>query len=240
MTEAEWDSCAYPVAMLRAMLACRRVSDRRWRLFTCGCCRRIWDRFPDPRNRDLVATVEEFPDGSFEDPALDDAITASSACDDAARAEPAFWVAKHLGRGFYKFSAAVSAMSVISQVLRILADGREGGAGADPWGLPDEALAGLARDVFGPMLFRAKSVRPDVLAWNDRLAVRLARAVYDDRRWGHMPLLGDALLDAGCDDEEILRHCREPGASHARGCWVIDLLLGKEQSMTESGWRDAR
>jgi hypothetical protein len=225
MTGAEWDICAYPVAMLRALLASRKVSDRRWRLFACGCCRRIWDNFPDPRNRDLVAAVEESPDGKFEDPALEDAITASSACDDASRMQAAYWVAKHLGRGFYKFPAAVSAISVASQVLRILANERGGETQVDPAGLPDEAMAALVRDIFGPILFRAVSVHPDVLAWGNRLVVRLAQTIYHERRWGDMPLLGDALLDAGCDNEEILQHCREQGAVHARGCWVIDLLL---------------
>jgi hypothetical protein len=227
MTESEWDSCAYPVAMLRALLASRKVSDRRWRLFACGCCRRIWDRFPDPRNRDLVAAVEEFPDGRFEDPALEAALVASSACEEVCRAEPAFWVAKHLGRGFYKFPATVSAMSVASQVLRILANARGGETEASPLGLPDEAMAGLVRDVFGPVLFRAVSLRPEVLVWNDRLVARLAQTIYDEKRWGDMPVLADALLDAGCDSEEVLQHCREQGAIHTRGCFVLDLLLGK-------------
>jgi hypothetical protein len=227
MTESEWDSCAYPVAMLRALLACRKVSDRRWRLFACGCCHLIWDLFPDPRNCDLVAAVEEFPDGHFEDPALERALVASSACESACRAEPAYWVAKHLGRGFYKFPAAVSAMSVADKVLRIMADERVGETVAGSSGLPDEAMAGLVRDVFGPVLFRAVSVRPNVLAWGDRLVVRLAQAIYEERRWGDMPVLADALLDAGCDNEEVIQHCRQQGAFHTRGCWVIDLLLGR-------------
>ena len=53
------------------------------------------------------------------------------------------------------------------------------------------------------------------------------QALYDERRWGDMPILGDALLDAGCDVEEAVAHCRV-GGEHVRGCWVIDLCLGKE------------
>jgi len=41
-----------------------------------------------------------------------------------------------------------------------------------------------------------------------------------------MPILGDALMDAGCDNEEIIKHCQDPGP-HVRGCWVVDLVLGK-------------
>jgi hypothetical protein len=87
--------------------------------------------------------------------------------------------------------------------------------------------ASLARDISGPLPFRPVAIHPHVLAWNDRLVIRLAQAIYDERRWGDMPLLGDALMDSGCDNEEILAHCRS-GGDHVRGCWVVDLLLGKE------------
>jgi hypothetical protein len=50
--------------------------------------------------------------------------------------------------------------------------------------------------------------------------------MYDSCEFGGMPILADALQDAGCDNADVLDHCREPG-EHARGCWVIDLLLGK-------------
>ena len=75
--------------------------------------------------------------------------------------------------------------------------------------------------------FRLVTLAPSVLAWNDRLVVRLAQAIYEERRWGDMPILGDALLDAGCDNDEVVAHCRA-GGEHVRGCWVIDLLLDKE------------
>ena len=55
----------------------------------------------------------------------------------------------------------------------------------------------------------------------------MAAAIYEDRAFEQMPILADALEDAGCEDATILNHCRQPGV-HVRGCWVIDLLLGKE------------
>jgi hypothetical protein len=58
-------------------------------------------------------------------------------------------------------------------------------------------------------------------------AVRLARSVYADRAFGRLPILADALEEAGCTDAELLTHCRQPG-EHWRGCWVVDLILGKE------------
>ena len=58
------------------------------------------------------------------------------------------------------------------------------------------------------------------------LVLTMATAIYDNRTFGDLPILADALEDVGCDSEEILRHCR--GGEHHRGCWVLDLLLGKE------------
>lgn len=79
------------------------------------------------------------------------------------------------------------------------------------------------------------------LRWNDRLVPRLAQGIYDERAFDRMPILADALEEAGCTNEDILMHCRglefvddrtwatEPlRGQHVRGCWVIDLLLGKE------------
>jgi hypothetical protein len=65
-----------------------------------------------------------------------------------------------------------------------------------------------------------------VLAWNDRLVPRLAQAIYDEYRWADLPLLADALMDAGCDNDEIVAHLRSL-RPHVRGCWVIDLLTGR-------------
>jgi hypothetical protein len=96
-----------------------------------------------------------------------------------------------------------------------------------------KAQADLLRDIFGNP-FRPMRVVPAVLAWRDRLAVRLAQAAYDQRlpdsgylHSALLSILADALLDAGCDNEEIMRHLREPGP-HVRGCFALDLILGRE------------
>jgi hypothetical protein len=54
---------------------------------------------------------------------------------------------------------------------------------------------------------------------------KIAQAIYEERQFGDMPILADALEDAGCENADILTHCREAGA-HARGCWPLDALLG--------------
>jgi hypothetical protein len=66
-----------------------------------------------------------------------------------------------------------------------------------------------------------------LLTWNDGLLVSMARRMYDSRDFSDMPVLADALEEAGCDTEEILLHCRQP-SEHVRGCWCLDLLLDKE------------
>jgi hypothetical protein len=64
-------------------------------------------------------------------------------------------------------------------------------------------------------------------AWRATDVVALARGIYEERAFDRMPILADALQDAGCTDRVLLLHCRGPFA-HARGCWVVDLVLGKE------------
>jgi hypothetical protein len=87
--------------------------------------------------------------------------------------------------------------------------------------------AGLIRDIFGNPFRPRPTIDPAWLRWNDGTVVRMARGVYEDGRFGDLPILHDALLDAGCDNRDILDHCKGPGP-HVRGCWVLDLLLGKE------------
>ena len=80
-----------------------------------------------------------------------------------------------------------------------------------------------SRDIFGNP-FRPITFDP---SWRTLIAVRLAQTIYDERSFNKMPELGDALERAGCRDEAILNHCREHG-EHVRGCWVVDMVLGKE------------
>ncbi len=85
------------------------------------------------------------------------------------------------------------------------------------------ALTPILREIVGN-LFRPVTLDP---RWLTSTVVDLAKAIYDERAFDKMPILADALMDAGCDNEEIISHCRSE-AAHVRGCWVVDLLLGKE------------
>lgn len=86
-----------------------------------------------------------------------------------------------------------------------------------------EALfAHLLRDIFGNP-FRSVAI-PE--AWRTNKVMSLAREIYENRDYSLMPILGDALEEAGCSESEILDHCRRLG-DHVRGCWIVDLLLEK-------------
>ena len=63
-------------------------------------------------------------------------------------------------------------------------------------------------------------------SWITSTVVALARGIHKEEAFGRQPILADALQDAGCTHEDILGHCRGPGP-HVRGCWVVDLVLGK-------------
>jgi hypothetical protein len=81
----------------------------------------------------------------------------------------------------------------------------------------------LLRCVFGNP-FRSVTIDR---RWRTSTVTDLANAIYDDRAFERMPILADALMDAGCDNESIIAHCQQK-AEHVRGCWIVDLLLRKE------------
>lgn len=81
----------------------------------------------------------------------------------------------------------------------------------------------LLRDIFGNPF---RPVSPNS-AWLTDTVLSLAQDIYDKQAFDRLPILADALEEAGCDDADILGHCRERG-NHVRGCWPIDLLLGKQ------------
>jgi hypothetical protein len=274
MTEAEWLACTDPIVMVEFLRGnptsedtvtywksgwqaeeAATGNDRKFRLFACACCRRIWGRIPETCNQDAVAAVEEFLEGRLSAPALEAALVASSAVEwkedgSGRRSEPGYWVVKYLGRGFYKMTAAASALVVASQVM-FMADEEYGsearhdfnarfytaaGVFLRPfrWPLPVPATveaeratqAALLRCGFGNP-FRPVRLSSSWLAWNDGAIRKMAQLIYDGRAFDRLPLLAYALEEAGCTDADILAHCRE-GGEHVRGCWVVDLLLGKE------------
>ena len=88
---------------------------------------------------------------------------------------------------------------------------------------PFETAAQVVGEFFGEL------VRPVVFdpAWRTDTAVAVARQMHDAGAFGAMPILADALQDAGCEDEHVLMHCRDASQPHTRECWVCGLVLGK-------------
>jgi hypothetical protein len=127
----------------------------------------------------------------------------------------AAWFAAHPAARTSAEKAAASAAYGVATVTQ------------DVWDLMAEraAQSDLARDLLGNP-FRPATLDPAWLAWKGGAVRSLAVSVYEARDYGRLPILADALEDAGCGSRDILDHCRGPGA-HVRGCWVVDLLLGK-------------
>jgi hypothetical protein len=94
MDEAQWLACTDPAPMV--VFLSGKASDRKVRLFACACCRHIWNWLPDQSNHDLVAAVENHPDGTFDDPQLHAAITASSRRESELAGEDGYWAVKYL------------------------------------------------------------------------------------------------------------------------------------------------
>jgi hypothetical protein len=210
MTEEEWLACPHPLGVLSP--AARQASPRKLRLFPCGCCRHRWHLLPGDFRR-AVELSEEFADGRATRKALQ-----------AAAAVPfRAWRGWKGEAGDPPFGGALAAY-LAARPLRdnsrymepeaVLRDMFGPGEG--------EAATRLIRCVFGNP-FRPVTSEP---SWLTTAVVALARQMYESRDFSAMPILADALQDAGCENADVLGHCRG-GGPHVRGCWVVDLLLGK-------------
>jgi hypothetical protein len=241
VTEAEWLACADPMRLLAALSRFRAAGEpgrRKERLFACACCRRGWARLTDPRSRTAVEAAELFADGLLSAEGLQAARAAAAeaalAAGEARRASGRAW--SHTRDPVE--TAADAALCACGQAelhpgevgLIALRTGELYRSGRAPSRRQELALV---RDIFGNPFRPAPFVSPAWLAWGGGVVADLARAAYEERRLppgrldGHRLLvLADALEEAGCAAAALLEHLRGPGP-HVRGCWVVDLLLGK-------------
>ena len=88
----------------------------------------------------------------------------------------------------------------------------------------EQRFCGFFRDIIP---FHPVTIDSAWLAWNEGIIPRMAQTIYDDRTFDRLPVLADALEDAGCSNGDLLAHCRQSG-DHLRGCWAVDLVLGKK------------
>jgi hypothetical protein len=245
MTETEWLECDYPNPMLTYLGD--RFGDRKCRLFSCACCWRLWELLNDGRSRLAIEVAERFADGRV---SWDELLVHAQEAQQVSREEPE-WVRDVEGAHCDNpgLAAALAVANAVSLELDMISAGGVGGHCAWSAALSARSaieasavqctgttMAGdaaseaearwqaeLLRCLFGNP-FRSVDFDP---AWCSSVVASLGQAIYEDRRFDRLPILADALEDAGCNDRSLLDHLRGPGP-HARGCFVLDLLLDKQ------------
>jgi hypothetical protein len=211
MTEAEWLTGNILLPLLRIVLGTDQY--RRLRLLACACARQCGADLVSDSARLAIDASEQYADRLISRYDLKQsqnrvwALLAEPGWTPAGREliRRAAWAADHRPKtalDHIAFPAPGEGRGEVHQVAT--------------------RRCALVRDIFGnpfrPVAFEA--------AWRTSTAVALARQMYDAREFSAMPILADALEDAGCDSAEVLGHCRGPGP-HVRGCWAVDLVLGK-------------
>jgi hypothetical protein len=248
MTEQEWLACTDPQKLLAFLGG--KASERKLRLFYCACCRRTWPLLKDKRSRQAVEVAEQFADG------LADRGVRSTTRRAASYATSVAWralqraseeVFPQMRDMVPPFEAALTATYALDSNLngKAIAWRAAQAVGVATDGIPitpaegeatrkeRRSQADLLRDICGNPFRPLPSIDPTWLAWNNGTVVKLAQTIYDQRELPtgtldatRLAVLADALEDAGCTDANILDHLRGPGP-HVRGCWALDLLLGK-------------
>jgi anti-sigma regulatory factor (Ser/Thr protein kinase) len=230
MTEAQWLAATDPTPMLEFLRG--KASARKVWLFAVACCTHPW-HFSKANNHPRPTTGSVSPHA--------DDITIACDLAEARRVqeqiEAALQASGYSDHDVFSIKLAVeealvnaivhgNQMDPEERVLasyRVTPDHSEvviAHTGRQP--AERGIQAALARDVFGNP-FRPVTAGP---TWLTSVVLALAGRMYESRDFTHMPILADALQDAGCEQPDVLDHCRA-GGQHVRGCWVVDLLLGK-------------
>ena len=251
MTEAEWQTGTDPHLLLECLHD--GVSDRKLRLFAAACCRRLWPLLTQGRSRRAVETSERHADGLAGDEELKAAYRPAAWLEDTVVPPWAVQVAAEAAAANAAYEDAPDAAVRAALWALDATAGAAADAVADPPGSLDgpheghrwfrifqavrvaekEAQCRLLRCLVGNP-FRPVSPPPAWRTWRGGTVVRLAEQIYEGRRFGDLPVLADALEEAGCTDPDLLAHCRS-AEEHARGCWVLDLVLGKDWGTCRSG-----
>jgi hypothetical protein len=225
MTEAEWSACTEPLKMLEFLRASGSASERKLRLFAVAVCRRIWHLLTDERARKAVEVAERFADGLAPARELVAAVSAAEGVHPGtALAELAIWQAVRSVLSLDAGSAAHHAAFAACCADKGRPAERRFGPLRAAVSAEQAAQCGLLRDIVGGPFRPLPPLEP---ARFTPTVVSIARRAYHERDFAALPVLADALEDTGCTDEDVLRHCRLQAQAHCRGCWLIDLLLGK-------------
>ena len=233
MTESEWLASRNfsTLFICTVTIASDRGERNRW-LLACACCRSVWHLLPGVCHQ-IVELVEGYADGTIEAGALVTLLhgfwphtVAIAALPGGTQAAEAVG---YLGWSWrFEFDNTITSKTYwqANQTCRSAAEAL---AKSRPWDVARHCQIELLRDIFG------NPFRPAVLdpAWLTLTVTSLAQAAYEERMLPsgeldriRLTILADALEEAGCDNTDILNHLRGPGP-HVRGCWPVDLLLGK-------------
>ena len=229
MNEILWIAGADPLAMLDYLGA--SATDRKLRLFACACVHRFWSDLPYPIPRQAVAMAERLAEGTAA-PEEVEALRAEAETETtfapefeqyahtaaaATLAESAPEAARAAREAIRQHAVRIAAYETIytENEAEIVARASEA---------ESRRQVELLNELFGNP-FRLVKIEPHWLAWGDGVVVRMAREIEAEQRFAELPYLADALMDAGCDADALLRHLRQP-EGHIRGCWALDALLG--------------
>ncbi len=234
MTESEWLVCTHANAMLCFLDERRQGSPRKFRLFACACARRLGPLLRDERSRRAIDVAEQYADRQVSKQDLSDAEqaarAAAEAMEKASAPEPVVWAARAAAALTFRITGPLIARNLEPACgLAAAIDTAYQAAQASPAGpqrkAAERAHADLLREIIGNP-FQPVPQGSRSLLRNRRCVARIARRLYDERCFEDLPLLADALEDAGCPEAGLLAHFREPG-SHVRGCWALDWVLDK-------------
>ena len=193
-------------------------STRKARLFSCACCRRVWNLLPRPAYHQAVELAERVADKEAKLQELKVFARLPPVLIRGTVPNPVKWavLAVPWGQPWWASNDARVLLDYsVPEKKKKQASEAE-----------DQAHCEMIRDIVG-LSPELPGIAATWLRWNDGAVPRIAQAIYDERRFADLPILADALEEAGCTSGEILEHCRGAGA-HVRGCWVVDLVLGKE------------
>lgn len=215
MTEKQWLATRAPYSLVYSLH--RFVAERKLRLFACAYFRARWGHLVPPQVLEVVATSEDYAD----DPGLKEQLRKGKRKIAMKSADPpGVKEAKHAAQMVTRLGDEWLAAATMLNP--------ESGMNLAPSPIDRAATEAMIRCAFGNPY---RPLRP-ARGWLTRDVVNVARGMYAARDFGGMPVLADALQEAGCEDAGVLAHCREPGP-HARGCWVVDALLGKPVQFVE-------
>jgi hypothetical protein len=200
-----------------------KASDRKLRLFAVACCRRIWGLITHEECRQAILVSELYADGEATPQECEDAGDTASLIGDTSK--DFVVIASSCAVGWATSTGPKEWNAATWSLLSAMENSAYHAALIHKDQSPEQAeQANCFRDIFGNP-FRPITVNP---AWLTSTVTGLARQMYESRDFSPMPILADALQDAGCENADILSHCWGPNQVHVRGCWVVDMLLGQE------------